>query len=70
MFPFIMPSSSMPAHSLTLWDATSSQLTLTIMFGVACVFVPLILAYTIWSYVKMAGRINTQTIRDNPHSLY
>lgn len=70
MFPFIMPSSSMPAHSLTLWDATSSQLTLTIMFGVACVFVPIILAYTIWSYVKMAGRINTQTIRDNPHSLY
>lgn len=35
MFPFIMPSSFEPSHSLTLWDATSSERTLNIMTGVA-----------------------------------
>ncbi|WP_432452467.1 MULTISPECIES: cytochrome d ubiquinol oxidase subunit II [unclassified Agarivorans] len=70
MFPFIMPSSSRPNHSLTMWDATSSELTLKIMFVVACIFVPIVLAYTIWCYVKMFGRLNEQTIRDNSHSLY
>ncbi len=70
MFPFIMPSSSQPAHSLTVWDATSSELTLKIMFFVACIFVPIVLGYTIWSYIKMFGRITEQDIRDNPHTLY
>lgn len=70
MFPFILPSSSMPNHSLTVWDATSSALTLKIMFGVACVFVPIILGYTSWCYYKMFGRIDEQHIRDNTHSLY
>ena len=27
MFPFVMPSSTMPNAGLTLWDCTSSQLT-------------------------------------------
>lgn len=70
MFPFVLPSSANPNHSLTLWDATSSELTLKIMFIVACIFVPLVLAYTIWSYIKMFGRLNEQQIRHNPHGLY
>ena len=70
MFPFVMPSSSVPAHSLTMWDATASETTLMIMFVVACIFVPLILAYTAWSYFVMRGRLNEQHIRDNSHSLY
>ncbi|WP_215396726.1 cytochrome d ubiquinol oxidase subunit II [Rheinheimera oceanensis] len=70
MFPFVMPSSSTPAHSLTMWDATASESTLMIMFVVACIFVPLILAYTAWSYFVMRGRLNEQHIRDNSHSLY
>jgi cytochrome bd ubiquinol oxidase subunit II len=32
MFPFVMPSSSMPNASLTVWDAVSSHLTLGLMF--------------------------------------
>lgn len=70
MFPFVMPSSSNPSHSLTMWDATSSELTLKIMFIVACIFVPIVLGYTIWSYAKMFGRLNEKTIQDNTHSLY
>jgi len=70
MFPFVMPSSLMPNHSLTMWDATASETTLSIMFVVACVFVPLILAYTAWGYFVMRGRLNEQQIRDNTHSMY
>lgn len=70
MFPFVMPSSSVPSHSLTLWDATSSQLTLQVMLYVAIVFVPVVLLYTIWCYYKMFGRITKEHIENNSHSLY
>ena len=70
LFPFVMPSSLNPDHSLTMWDATSSAHTLSIMLIVACVFVPIVLGYTIWSYAKMWGRMSTQHIEDNSHSLY
>jgi cytochrome bd quinol oxidase subunit 2 apoprotein (EC 1.10.3.-) len=70
MFPFVMPSSTFPSHSLTMWDATSSELTLSIMTIVAAVFVPIILAYTLWCYIKMFGRLDAQYIEDNKHSLY
>ena len=70
LFPFVMPSSLNPSHSLTMWDATSSEMTLTIMFAVACIFVPLILGYTTWSYIKMFGRLNSEFIENNKHSLY
>ncbi|NLY58472.1 MAG: cytochrome d ubiquinol oxidase subunit II [Gammaproteobacteria bacterium] len=70
MFPFLMPSSTVPNHSLTMWDATASETTLMIMFVVACIFVPIILGYTAWGYFVMRGRISEQHIRDNTHNLY
>ena len=70
MFPFLMPSSTHPSMSLTMWDATSSENTLTIMFVVACVFVPIVLSYTLWSYFVMYGRLNKADIENNKHSLY
>ncbi|MGI2880871.1 cytochrome d ubiquinol oxidase subunit II [Vibrio furnissii] len=70
MFPFVMPSSLMPSHSLTMWDATSSELTLNLMTGVAFVMVPIILGYTTWCYCKMFGRLDDKFIEDNKNSLY
>lgn len=70
LFPFIMPSSTVPGSSLTLWDATSSLLTLKVMTCAAIIFVPLILAYTTWCYYKMYGRITREHIERNTHSLY
>ncbi len=70
MFPFIMPSDLIPSHSLTMWDATSSELTLNLMTGVAFVMVPIILGYTSWTYYKMFGRLDDQYIEDNKNSLY
>ncbi|TPE51553.1 cytochrome d ubiquinol oxidase subunit II [Maribrevibacterium harenarium] len=70
MFPFLMPSSSFPSMSLTMWDATSSENTLMIMFVVACIFVPIVLSYTVWSYFVMFGRLSKEHIEKNSHSLY
>ncbi|MEK8081269.1 cytochrome d ubiquinol oxidase subunit II [Pseudomonas sp. XK-1] len=70
LFPFVFPSSIDPTSSLTVWDAVSSQKTLGIMFVVACIFVPLILAYTLWCYTRMWGRLTDQSIEANPHGLY
>jgi cytochrome d ubiquinol oxidase subunit II len=70
MFPFVMPSSTMMNASLTMWDATSSHITLNLMTYVAIIFVPIVLAYTIWCYWKMFGRITKEHIESNTHSLY
>ena len=63
MFPFIMPSSSVPNSSLTAWDSVSSWRTLQIMFWVTVFFVPLIALYTSWVYAKLRGKITLETIR-------
>lgn len=70
LFPFVMPSSVMPNASLTLWDATSSHFTLQAMFYVAVVFVPIVLAYTVWSYRVMWGRVTVEQIERNRHTAY
>ena len=70
MFPFVMPSSSVPGASLTVWDAASSHLTLTIMFWATLIFMPIIVAYTSWAYKVMAGKVTTAYIRENEHSAY
>ena len=70
MFPFVMPSSTMPQAGLTLWDCTSSQLTLEIMFFVTLIFLPIVLIYTGWAYKTMSGKLNAEYIRKNDHQLY
>lgn len=70
MFPFIMPSSSDMNSSLTIWDATSSLMTLKIMFWLAIIFVPIITAYSFWTYRKMWRRLDIQFIRNNQNSTY
>nr|UCQ30816.1 cytochrome d ubiquinol oxidase subunit II [Edwardsiella piscicida] len=70
LFPFVMPSSINPVSSLTLWDSTSSQMTLSIMLVIVLIFLPIVLLYTLWSYYKMLGRINPETIRRHDHELY
>jgi len=69
LFPFLMPSSTMPDASLTVWDATSSLLTLKTMFIVACIFVPIVLGYTVYGFWVMRGRIK-QSDLDKSHAIY
>ncbi|MDH2435893.1 cytochrome d ubiquinol oxidase subunit II [Pokkaliibacter sp. MBI-7] len=70
LFPFIMPSSLAPSHSLTVWDATSSEKTLGIMLIAALIFVPIILCYTLWCYWKMWGTVTVKDIQAYSHSRY
>ena len=70
MFPFVMPSSLDPRSSLTMWDGTSSQLTLTVMLGAVAIFLPVVLVYTVWCYVRMWGRVTAEQIAAQSHSAY
>ncbi len=70
LFPFVLPSSSHPDHSLTAWDCVSSQRTLNIMFWVALIMTPIILIYTSWAYRIMRGKITVAAIQANGTSLY
>jgi len=70
LFPFLMPSSTNPTVSLTMWDAVASKNSLTVMTVAACIFVPLILCYTTWCYYKMWGVVTNKHIQENSHSLY
>jgi cytochrome d ubiquinol oxidase subunit II len=64
MFPFVMPSSTNPSHSLTIWDASSSHLTLTVMFWATMVFLPIVISYTLWNYRKMWGKLTVAEMQD------
>lgn len=61
-FPFMLPSSLDPGSSLTVWDASSSQLTLFIMLVATLIFMPLILAYTAWVFRVLRGKVSLEHI--------
>ncbi len=66
MFPFILPSSVDPRSSLTVWNASSTHLTLFVMLVVTAFFLPLILIYTSWVYKVLWGRSTTGALTTNP----
>ncbi len=70
MFPFVMPSSSNPGSSLTIWDAASSALTLKVMLVALGIFLPLVLLYTTWCYFTMWRRVTVKEIEENTHQAY
>jgi cytochrome d ubiquinol oxidase subunit II len=59
IFPNVMISSTNAAWSLTIYNASSSQYTLTVMSIAALIFVPIVLAYQGWSYYMFRKRIST-----------
>jgi cytochrome d ubiquinol oxidase subunit II len=70
MFPFIMPSSLDGRSSLTVWDSTSSQMTLQIMLIAVIIFLPIILLYTTWVYRVMRGKVTAAALKEDSHLLY
>ena len=57
LFPFLLPSSSHPDHSLTVWDASSSPMTLSLMLVVTLFFLPIVLVYTSWVFHVLRGPV-------------
>jgi cytochrome d ubiquinol oxidase subunit II len=70
IFPFMLPSSLEPRASLTVWDASSSHVTLKIMLFVTAIFLPLILLYTAWVYRVLRGPVTAAFVDGNSHSVY
>lgn len=65
MAPDVMKSSIDPAYSLTIAQASSSHSTLVVMFTVAIVLVPVVLAYTAYSYWVFRRRITPGDVPEN-----
>ncbi len=70
LFPFVMPSSTFPNSSLTVWDSVSSHLTLMVMLYAVVIFLPIVLTYTGWAYSIMRGKVTKAYIKENDHTVY
>ena len=62
LFPIVMVSSTDPAFSLTIENASSTDYTLTIMTWAAVVFLPLVLLYQGWTYWIFRKRVSRSRI--------
>ncbi len=70
MFPFLLPSSSALSSSLTVWDASASHATLSIILWVTVIFLPIVLAYTSWVFRVLRGKVTAEHIHANDHTAY
>ena len=68
MFPFLMPSSTNPSHSLTVWNSGSSRITLSWMTGFTLIFIPAIVVYTSWAFWVMRGKLDVKHVESSDHA--
>ncbi len=68
LFPNLIPSSIDPNYSLTIYNSSSSVYTLKIMTVVALVFVPIVIAYQIWSYRVFRQKLTVDEISGDKES--
>ncbi len=66
LFPEVMPSSTDPAFSLTITNASSTTYTLTIMTVVAVIFTPIVLVYQGWTYWVFRKRVASPPVALEP----
>lgn len=62
VFPVVLPSTLDPAFNLTVSNASSSDYTLGLMSIVACVGLPLVIAYQAWTYWVFRRRVSAAHI--------
>ena len=62
MFPNIVYSPDHPENSLTIYNAASSPKTLGIMLIIACIGVPVVIAYTISIYWLFRGKVKLDRV--------
>lgn len=67
LFPFILPSSTNPSHGLTVWDSSSSPLTLFIMLIATVVVLPMVASYTVFVYRVLRGKVTASQIESGGH---
>ena len=64
LYPNLIPSSMDPAYSLTIFNSSSSPYTLKIMTVVALIFVPIVIAYQIWTYSTFRHKVKESDISE------
>lgn len=67
LFPNVMPSTTDPAFSLNIYNASSSDYTLGIMSWLALIALPLVLLYQGWTYWVFRKRVTRASIEAAPH---
>ncbi len=60
LFPRLIPSSLNPSWSLTIYNSSSSPLTLKIMTVVAFIFVPVVILYQVWTYKTFSEKVRPE----------
>ncbi|MHC1742161.1 MAG: cytochrome d ubiquinol oxidase subunit II [Syntrophobacteraceae bacterium] len=68
LYPNLLPSSLNPAWSMTIYNSSSSPLTLKIMLGVALTFVPIVIVYQTWVYRLFKDKVTAEDLAY--HDLY
>lgn len=68
LYPNLIPSSLDPTYSLTIFNSSSSVYTLKIMTVVALLFVPVVIAYQIWTYRIFRHKVTTAEIAEESES--
>ncbi|MDO5673165.1 MAG: cytochrome d ubiquinol oxidase subunit II [Actinomycetaceae bacterium] len=66
MFPYVMKSSIADEYGLMIADSSSTTGTLIVMTVAAVLLVPVVLGYTIWSYLVFKARISIDDVEENP----
>ncbi len=62
LYPNVMVSSLNPEWSLTIYNASSSQYTLSVMTIVAVLLVPVALIYNVWTYKVFSERLDVSKV--------
>ena len=67
LYPNVLPSSTNPAYSLNITNASSSEYTLTVMTWVVVCALPLVLVYQAWTYWIFRKRVSRKSIPQGSH---
>lgn len=64
LYPYLMPSTLEGGYSLTIFNSSSTQYTLTVMTIAAGVMTPIVIAYQAWTFWVFRKRLTTALIPD------
>ena len=67
LFPNLVHASNDPSRNLTIYNASSGELTLQVILIIALIALPMVLAYTAWTYKILGGKL---VLADLEESIY
>jgi cytochrome d ubiquinol oxidase subunit II len=62
LYPDMLPSSISSSYSMTIYNSSSSPLTLKIMLVVALIFVPIVIVYQAWVYNLFKDKLTAEDL--------